>query len=192
VPVVHGVLNGAPSVEAAVSGFSGRWLLVNPFFMSDGYFVKRALPERLAAAGFEAPEMLTPLGLLPGLVPLVARQFDGRQPAAILIAGHGSAKGDRSRLATEAFAAALGAALGVPARSAFLEEAPFFAEAAHDLADGEAVVSFFAGDGAHARDDVPGMLRAAGKADCPVVGPVGDLPGVADLITADVRLALAR
>ena len=191
-PVVHGVLNGAPSLEAAADAVRGRRVFVHPFFMSNGYFVGRALPDRLAKAGIQAPKILTPLGLLPRLVPLVMREFGNERPKAILVAGHGSPKDDRSRIATANFAEALGNALGVPPRTAFLDEPPFIKKVAHDLRDGEAVVSFFAGDGAHARDDVPNMLRDAGRSDVKVVGPVGSLNGVSDLIAAEVGAALTH
>lgn len=192
VTVVSGVLNGSPAVEAAVAAHGKRPILVHPFFMSDGYFVSSALPARLSAAGIGKVRMLTPLGMLADLPALVARAAAPHDPQGLLVVGHGSAKGDRSRLSTEAFAAALAPLLGnVPTRCAFLEEEPFFADAAHRVEDGQVVVGFFAGDGAHARDDVPAMLAAAGKSATPVVGPVGDLDGIDRLIAADVRSVLA-
>ncbi|MCG8425447.1 MAG: hypothetical protein MJE77_46815 [Proteobacteria bacterium] len=192
VTVVKGVLNGSPSVEDAVAPHAGRPVLVHPFFMSDGYFVSKVLPDRLSRAGVANLRVLTPLGMLGELPALVAVSAAAREPRSLMVVGHGSAKGDRSRLATDAFAANLASLLGeLPTRCAYLEEAPFFADAAHQLQTGDVVVSYFAGDGSHARDDVPRMLADAGKSDFPVVGPIGDLDGIDSVIVADVCAVLA-
>lgn len=191
-PVVHGVLSGQPALEDALPALTGRHILVHPFFMSDGYFVRQALPKRLGESSVAGWTMLTPLGLLSGLPRLIADQIaEDRQE--ILIISHGATKSDRSRLATEAFAESLRREL--PGRSigcSYLEEEPFAEDAVAKLGKDAQLVSFFAGEGAHGRSDLARLVADAGKPDLAVTDSVGALPGLADLIVSDLRLALAN
>lgn len=160
--------------------------------MSDGYFTRQALPKRLEESPVAGWSLLTPLGLLPGLPALIAGQItEDRQE--ILIVSHGATKSDRSRLATEAFAEALRAEL--PARSiacCYLEEEPFAPKAVAKLGPKAQLVSFFAGEGAHGRSDLTRLVADSGKSDLVVTDSVGALLGIAELIVAELRLALTE
>ena len=64
--VEAGFIRSEPPLEEAAARLSGTRMTVYPLFMSDGYYVRRAIPERLAAsghAGTGAPSILPPLGL---------------------------------------------------------------------------------------------------------------------------------
>ena len=190
-PVTCGVLNGAPALEEALVALAGRHLLVHPFFMSDGYFVRQALPKRLQESPVAGWAMLTPLGLLPALPALIAGEIAANRHE-ILIVSHGATKSDRSRLATEAFAEALRRELpGRTIACGFLEEEPFADQAIARLGPGAQLVSFFAGEGAHGRSDLTRLVAESGKPDLAVTDSVGALPGIVDLIVAELRLALA-
>jgi sirohydrochlorin ferrochelatase len=184
--VAAGVLKGDPSLElalaeAAASGASR--VVVYPFFMADGYFVKTRLAERVAAAPPGLPwEIFPPLGLdpdLPGIVLRCAERAAGAAgfaPAAttLLLVGHGSKLGPASADATRSVAAAL-SRTGVfsSIATAFLEEPPSVEEALRSQRGPVVVSGFFSGDGMHAGDDVP-----AAMAKCAVhatyTGPIGN------------------
>jgi sirohydrochlorin ferrochelatase len=204
VPVACGVLNGAPAIESAFAPLAGHRVLVYPLFMSGGYFVEKALPERLglemeAGAGGRDVTILPPLGLDPALPPLIARRVRDAVPANpysmtgtdVLIIAHGSAGSPQPRLAAEAFADGLRHCLKVwPVRTAYLEEAPLAEDAVATLSARSVVISLFAGEGSHGGQDVPKILQDAGKTYIPVVGPVGADSKIADLVTAAVRREL--
>jgi sirohydrochlorin ferrochelatase len=204
VPVAYGVLNGEPAIEAALERLSGHRILVYPLFLSDGYYVEKALPARL---GFEKKDdandrdvtILPPLGLDPALPDLVARRVREAAPANpysaagtnVLIIAHGSAKHPQSREAAESFANRLRQCLKTgPVRTAYLEEAPFAEDAVAALSARSVVISFFAGKGSHGGQDVPEILADAGKTYVPVVGPVGADRKIADLIVTALRREL--
>ena len=190
-PVVCGVLSGAPALEEALVELAGCHLFVHPFFMSDGYFVRQALPKRLEESPVAGWSMLTPLGLLPALPALVARQI-GKDRQEILIVSHGATKSDRSRLATEAFADALHREVsGRAIACCYLEEEPFADQAIATLGPGAQLISFFVGEGAHGRSDLTRLVAESGKHDLAVTDSVGALPGIADLIVTELRVALA-
>ena len=191
-PVACGVLNGAPALEEALVALAGRHLLVHPFFMSNGYFVRQALPKRLEESPVAGWTLLTPLGLLPSLPALIAKEIiTDRQE--ILIVSHGATKSDRSRLATEAFSGALRRALpGREITCCYLEEEPFAEQAVAKLGPHAQIVSFFAGEGAHGRSDLTRLVADSGKPDLAVTDSVGALPGLADLIVAELREAEAK
>lgn len=197
-----GVLNGEPSLVSALAALAGaevERLLLYPFFMADGYFVKQVMPERISESGIGlVPEILPPLGLDPGLGPLMMR--DARAAAAragfepgktrLLIAGHGSKFGPASANATIGMGERL-AALGgfASVHPAFLEEPPFLADALAE-AKGPVIVSgFFASNGMHSSRDVPDAIAGTG-ADAVYTGPVGGSEGVRDLVAASVARVL--
>ena len=189
-PVACGVLSGAPALEEVLVALAGHHLLVHPFFMSDGYFVRQALPKRLEESPVAGWTMLTPLGLLPGLPALIAGEITGDRQD-ILIVSHGATKSDRSRLATEAFADALRNAMpGRAITCCYLEEEPFAEQAVAKLGPHAQIVSFFAGEGAHGRSDLSRLVADSDKPGLAVTDSVGALPGVADLIVGELRRAI--
>lgn len=186
-----GVLSGEPSLEGAVAGAGASPVSVYPVFMSEGFFVREKLPSRLAAAGVTA-RILPALGVDPGFAQACAerlRVLEGGAPHRVVVAAHGSSKDDRSRRATEAFAARLAAALGVPACCAFLEEEPFVDAAIRDLGDDGAIVSLFAGHGLHGGDDMDAIVAASRLPSARVLTPAADAALVARLAVLAFRQA---
>ena len=51
------------ALDRAVAGLTAP--LIFPFFIADGWFIRTALPDRLAKAGVSDATVLTPFGLLP-------------------------------------------------------------------------------------------------------------------------------
>jgi sirohydrochlorin cobaltochelatase len=203
--VEAGVLNGAPRVEEAFGRLPGAHVTVYPLFMSDGYYVRQQLPQRLGMDEAGRTEdgrqvsILPALGTSPALVRIVARRVaaildcSGRSAAEqdLLVIAHGSSKSDRPRLDTERFAAALRRRLPTATlRAAYLEEPPFADAAVKQLSESSVVVSFFAGEGAHSGSDLPALMKNAGLQHVPVVGPVGADPQVARLVAAAARSGL--
>lgn len=200
-----GVLKGQPVFEDALARATAKKakaVVIYPFFMADGYFVKKVLRERLEATNLSRPHtILKPLGLDPGLVGLIVKsalrhaaiaQFRPNT-ARLLLAGHGSKFGPASANATRAAALRITtehAATFSEVDVAFLEEPPFLSDqlnatqSAH-RARQTIVSGFFNGDGLHAGEDVPTTLQSA---TCPTIytGPIGAEPLVADLIKAAV------
>jgi len=201
--VVCGHLTGDPTLESALAEVSGAGideLLVYPAFMSDGYFVGQALPERLAQSGFESRvTILRPLGLEPrigevamsnALAAAEAAGFD-RGATSLLVTGHGSKQGRASAEATYRIADRL-REMGHFAEisTAFLEEPPFIGIqlASHK---GPVVVSgFFASHGMHSSHDVPAAIHESG-AEAVYTGPVGADPEVRKIISAALAAHLS-
>jgi len=203
-PIAYGVMYGEPALEAAFAELAGHRVLIYPFFMSEGYYVEKALPERLGLAtsdnaGGQEVTIMPPLGLDQALPALIARRARDAAPAnpysaagsSVLVIAHGSARGTHSRLAAETFADGLRQCLKIgPVRAAYLEEMPFAEDAIFALSARSVVISFFAGKGSHGGKDVPKILAEAGKGYVPVIGPVGADPKIADLVVAAVRREL--
>lgn len=197
--VTAGVLKGEPAIEAALRAAQAAGagvIVVYPLFMAEGYFARTVLAERIRAAGLEAASrVLAPLGLDPGLPLLMlddaldTARAGGIDPAGarLLVVGHGSKFGPASAEATVRAGEALRAAgrFGTVA-TAFLEEAPFLADALTGGQGPTVVSGFFYGDGMHAGEDVPGAIREA-RSDAVYAGSVGGSKRIASLIAAAIR-----
>ena len=192
--VSAGVLKGDPDLESALaeattSGASS--IAVYPFFMADGFFVRKRLTDRLNEAQLKLPwHMLPPLGIdpdLPGLMiahACACAASSGIKPPAssLLIVGHGSKFGPASAEATRAAAARVESE-GVFAAitTAFLEEPPSIQDALRKMSGPIIVSGFFSGDGMHAGDDVPDAIAESGVSAI-YAGPIGGQRSVSELI----------
>lgn len=173
---------------------------VYPFFMSDGYFVRRKLPAMLAEAGFAETIRLAPLGLDPSLLDLLeirlraaASMAGGREPRdlRILMIAHGSGSGEpASRRAAEAVVAALAYRGLGPIHLGFIEEPPMVEES-FEAADPEIVVGFFASEGTHALDDVASLVVERPQVLHHITAIGTDL-GVADIVARAVEDCISR
>ncbi len=207
--VTAGVLKGSPTFEDALGAAckaKPKAVALYPFFMSDGYFFKKILPQRLADYGLTLPhQYLQPLGLEAGLVNVIAAQalecasnaqIEAKQ-ARLLLTGHGSKFGRASANATHAavqYLKTVHANTFAEIDIAFLEEAPFLGNQLADTKRTTIVSGFFNGDGLHAREDVPAALNyAATSGGCQAVyaGPVGSAPEVSDLIQSEILAAIS-
>jgi len=203
--VEAGVLKGSPTFEDALAKAQStrpKAIVIYPFFMAEGYFVKKILPQRLAEFSLTIPHVtLQPLGLDANLVALVvadALQHASNaqivaKDARLLVVGHGSKFGPASADATRAVMHAIKdkhSALFAEIDVAFLEETPFLAEqltTSQDVKTPRATIisGFFNGDGLHAGEDVPNAMQDTAS---PVIytGPIGRAPAVSQLITTAI------
>ncbi|MCP4822424.1 MAG: cobalamin biosynthesis protein CbiX [Shimia sp.] len=142
--------------------------LVFPMFMADGWFVGRVLPRRLKGRNLR---ILPPLGFHPDLPALAASLIQSHLAAQnwreaethLLLAGHGSAKGDKAALSTRKFAEALSHLLPeIDIIQGLIEESPFIFDAARNLGGQAICLPFFALEGGHCKEDIPEALNNAG------------------------------
>ncbi len=168
--------------------------LVYPMFMSDGWFVSRVLPSRIK----EAPiKMLPPLGFDPDL-PTLASQIiqniidqKGWQTnnTRLLLAAHGSERGDRAAKAAYRFADMLHTQLKVlELKVGFIEEAPFLKDKGIDLGKRSICLPFFALEGDHFRNDIPQALKMAHFRGLQLP-PLGEDKGIVELIAKAIERA---
>ncbi len=200
--VEAGVLKGDPALEAALDAavtIGPDRVLVYPVCMSDGYFVRKILRDRIAAA--DCPLLLTvlpPLGLDPALPHLIlehalnaAEQLDcATETARLLVVGHGSKFGPASAAATQQMVCALRSERRfATVEPAYLEEAPFLHDALAENGAPTVVAGFFSGFGMHATDDVPTAIEETG-AHATYTGPIGMHAAIPDLIRSAAGKAL--
>lgn len=168
--------------------------LLYPFFMADGYFVRRVLGEKAARAGLH---VLAPFGHEPGLFDCIAHSLATHLAAqdwtadetTLVVAAHGSAVSQKNAETTTALTARLHAALGFKAAtSGFVEQAPFLVDSARDL--GQAIcLPFFALRAGHYVDDLPEALDTAGFTG-PVLPPFIEWPQTPMLIAESLSAQL--
>ncbi|MGR3636270.1 MAG: sirohydrochlorin chelatase [Shimia sp.] len=160
--------------------------VVFPMFMADGWFVGRVLPRRLKGHNLR---ILPPLGFHAELPPLAAALIQDHLSAQdwaesethLLLAGHGSAKGDKAALSTRNFAGSLAELLPeIDIVQGLIEESPFIFDAARDLGDRAMCLPFFALEGGHCKFDIPQALDAAGFTGLrlPPLGHAAALPAL--------------
>ncbi|WP_310620588.1 sirohydrochlorin chelatase [Flexibacterium corallicola] len=158
--------------------------MVFPFFMSDGWFVRKALPKRL---GERRLQILAPLGNLSDLpartAKYLAQQMENQrwsvEDTHVLLAAHGSASGPIPARCTREFADLLSQHLAFKGISVgFLEQGPCLHESARHTGPQSVLLPFFAGDGEHVVSDVPQALERAGyKGLClPALGQLDFVP----------------
>lgn len=167
---------------------------VYPLFMTDGWFVRSALPKRLG----DAPaHILPPLGVEPGLPALVVDALNAvletrgwtAPDTHLLIASHGSGRSPNSKQATEAFVEVLRTGIhfgGI--QTGYIEEAPFFGDVAMDSSAQTLCLPFFAALGGHVKDDVTDALAAADFKG-PLLAPIGTFDAIPAFIAESLRKA---
>jgi sirohydrochlorin cobaltochelatase len=162
-----GLLNGSPSVDAALARIKAPIIRVVPFFMEDGYFSRVEVPRALG----RRPVLIgSPVGAHDGIAGVIERQAlaacaDCGFPshtAAVFIVGHGSTSKPGRALALHRHASRVASTtLFARVEAACLEEEPFVANALRGLrAHPVVVIGFFANQGGHVRDDVPALIAA--------------------------------
>ena len=165
------------ALEAAVA--RQPQAMIFPFFMAEGFFTRRQLPKRLAAAGMAQPQQLPAFGHHPDLPALLA-QVVAPHPGTVLLAAHGSQVARASAQQTEALAETLRRTTGRPVVTGYVEETPFLQEAAR--IDGPALcLPLFATRAGHVAQDVPDALAAAGFTG-PLLPAIGEHAMAARLI----------
>lgn len=189
---LQGATLAAPgAVEAALDRADDDVPLIYPFFMADGWFVRKTLPERVRRIRGERFEIARPFGLDPALRRLCldclrrAATREGVAPnkTAVLLAAHGSPSDPRPRRAAEGIAQAIASAgLFREIRLGFIDQAPLVAEAAG--IDAPALcLPLFAGRSGHVERDLPDALADAGFPGV-MLDPIGVQPEVSDIVAA--------
>ncbi|MBR0830277.1 hypothetical protein JQ596_32705 [Bradyrhizobium manausense] len=195
--VAVGFISGAPTIREALQTLVADRVLVYPLFASNGYFTRDRLVQILDEANDagRSVEMLTPLGLDPGLPSVVmqqargAAQEHGLAPGActMILLAHGSQRNPASRQSTEELARAI-ERHGVfrKVEVAFLEEQPSLDDAAAAVAGPGVVVGVFSGEGLHGARDAPGLVARLGRSEIVFAGIMGTAPGIAELVAQAV------
>jgi sirohydrochlorin cobaltochelatase len=185
-----GMLLGEPNLASAFATLTEPVVHVVPFFLDDGYFTRIAIPDRLLslASPSRVVRFCPPVGLHGGIAALMERylmrhceMFDiDPKSLSVLLVGHGSSRGTGRARALRWHVAALetGGRFGW-VRVAFLQEAPFVAEAlASARGHVVAVVGYFINEGAHATKDLPDLIaeeRAQRGTHWPPVHDLGSI-----------------
>lgn len=191
---VLGATLAAPGALEAALREAGPGPVVYPMFMADGWFVRKALPSRLRAAGCRQFEIVLPFGRDPAVRSLaLAAALDGAAAhglrasgTALLLAAHGSPSDPRPRDAAERAAAVIRAAGAFRAvLTGFVDEAPRLRDAAR--VDGPALcLPYFAMRAGHVETDLPEALQAAGFPG-PLLAPLGLHPRVPRIVAAALQ-----
>jgi sirohydrochlorin ferrochelatase len=194
--VAVGYIRIAPSIEDAARGLSSPRVLVYPLFMSDGYYVRQAIPERLGLrAGRDnwghKVQIAEPLGVSPELPALLdaalrsaagAHGLDAPRTHVLLVA-HGSTKSPHSADVARSIARKVeDGGRFASVSPALLEEEPFLAEALGSLPRPLLVLGLFAGEGLHGGDDLSAAVRVLNDPEVFVVEQLGGYAGVIELI----------
>jgi sirohydrochlorin ferrochelatase len=202
--VAVGYMRGTPGLAEAAAAIDGGEVRVCPLFMSDGYYVRRAIPARLDLDGEGADRsgrrfrIMQPTGLSDRLPAIIAKAAEARArsaglaPAAtrLLLAAHGSLKDPASRRAAERVAAAIREEGRIAAvTTAFLDEPPFLDEALASAPGPLIVAGLFIGDGLHGAEDLAAAAAAAGRPDLHLVLPLSRSPRLVAAICADIEQA---
>ncbi len=152
--------------------------LIYPLFMTDGWFVRSALPKRLG----DAPSrILPPLGVAKDLPDLVADKLKeelavrgwSAADTHLRVASHGSGRSPNSKQATEAFVTQLRHRITfADVRTGYVEEAPFFGDVVVGSPEQALCLPFFAAYGGHVKEDITDALTAASFKG-PLLDPIG-------------------
>lgn len=183
------------ALESAVRGLPAP--LVFPFFMADGWFIRAALPERLARAAAAGARLLAPFGLQDETRHLAARLASDAAgtrgwtcgETTLILAAHGSGRSPFPKQAAEATAEAIARTQTFGAiRTGFIEEAPALAEAAAHSGLRAVCLPLFVARWGHMEKDVPEALQAA-RFSGVLLPPIGTMPEVPDLIARAIAAA---
>jgi sirohydrochlorin ferrochelatase len=186
-------LAAAGAFERAIAGAAPLEPLIYPMFMADGWFVRQAIPDRLAAIGAGRCRIASPFGrdqrvwALCREAAIQAAARKGWRPAdtTLVLAAHGSPSDPRPRDAAERAADFLrGAGVFRSVSCGFVDESPTIAEAARVI-DPAICLPFFANRARHVMVDLPEMLAAA-RFSGVTLDPIGLHPRAAGVIARAV------
>ena len=166
-PVRAATLAAPGALERVLQNREGE-PLVFPVFMAEGWFTRKALPDRLGDARCRQLAPFGALQELPGRATRLLHRAAFRQgwnleECDILIAAHGSATGRAAARSCEHFVSSLQKIL--PAnliRTGYLEQDPGLSAVARGCGRKALALPFFATPGGHVTDDIPKELESAG------------------------------
>ena len=181
-------LAGQGTLEAAVSDLPDP--LIFPFFMSDGWFTRTNLPNRLRQAGVPSPRVLTPFGMLPEANALALRMARQAAPdpagTTLVLAAHGSGRSPYPAKAAQATADYIAARAGVrDIRVGFIEEEPHLVDCLKDTGPDAVCLPLFVARWGHVIGDIPEAVEGAGFTGR-LLDPLGTHPDVPALIAGHI------
>jgi sirohydrochlorin ferrochelatase len=186
-----GMLLGQPNAASAFNELTAPVVHVVPFFFEDGYFTRIAIPDLLLplASTSRVIRFCQPVGSHDGIAALFESrllrhcEMYGTDPKSlsVLLVGHGSARNPGRARSLRRHAATLegGGRFGW-VRVSYLEESPLLSEVlASTRGHVVAVIGYLANEGAHATNDVPGLIAAEREMRGTHWPPVHDLGTIA-------------
>lgn len=205
--VTPALMKGEPGLEAALRSIPAGRAVVVPLFVSDGYFVGEALPDRVEAGRPEGVSVAyaEPVGTHEGVTDVIVERalsaIDGSAGGVELaLLGHGSEHGSANREAVGGHARRIEKRdVFAAVRSYFIEEEPGVEGLPAECATREVVaVPVFVAEGHHVREDIPerlGVPRQGGTVEGTQItctGPVGTDPMVAGIALGRAMDALGE
>ena len=175
-----GFIRAEPLVEHVGRNLPEGPVRVFPLFMSNGYYVRQAIPERLGIGSdgldrLKRPvSILQPIGLsetIPAIIADLAvetaRNADFRiDDTTLLLVAHGSSKDPASRNATMSVATTLGEVRQFRSiEIAYLEESPFLEDQLKSIPGPVVAAGLFIGEGMHGKEDLPQAVDECGRKD---------------------------
>lgn len=193
-----GYLRAGRPFEQVAAGIAADCLRVLPLLMSDGYYARQAIPQRLGLGEQERRRIIVepPLGLHPRLPDLVvdesARTLTaaGFDPAGarLLLVAHGSEKSPASADATRWLRKEVAAQRRFAAvEMAFLEEAPLLPDQLARLEPPMCVFGLFIGEGMHGGEDLPLAIRRCQRPGVVLAPALPDCGGLLDMVAAGLQ-----
>lgn len=186
------LVNEADAVPRCIAEVGKRPTVFLPLLFSDGFFYRERLVPHVVGAHRKLADVLAfwpgfPIFLADNLAHQLAAQLV--DPRVVLIA-HGSGKSTASSDAARRVAASLQDRFG-EVSMAFLEEAPYAADVLCEVDPPFAMVGLFFGAGMHGAEDF-GRLVAEAPNRPAAAFTVGELPGLADLVSRKALQELAK
>lgn len=183
------------ALDRAVAGLDAPFVL--PFFMADGWFIRTALPDRLARAGASSPRILVPFGLMPETLALcgrtalsaATRRGWGITETTLILAAHGSGRSPYPREAAALTARCIAESHAfAEIRTGFIEETPGIAEVAANAGPQAICLPLFVARWGHVETDLPAALAQA-RFTGAILDPVGTAPEVPAIIARAIAAA---
>lgn len=172
----------AGALARALQGPPG---IVLPLFMACGWFSETHLPRRLGEAGGAAWRVLPPLGCAPAVQDLaltLAREAAAAGATALILASHGSGRSPMPAAVARHLASRIARETPMSrAEPAYLDHPPRLADIAGTFPATTVCLPWFAAEGGHVTEDLPGLLSAAGYRGR-LLPPIGRDPRLPALI----------
>lgn len=200
-----GFIRAEPLLEHVGRSLPDGPVTVFPLFMSNGYYVRQAIPERLGIDGdgrdgLKRPvRILNPIGLSSAMPPILAdlaadtaRDAGFRiNDATLLLVAHGSRKDPASRNAAISVATALeGISQFRKIEIAYLEEAPFLEDQLKSITGPVVAAGLFIGEGMHGKEDLPLAVIECGRKDVVITPALALSPKLIETMREEISSAL--
>lgn len=184
------LLRGAPGFSNLPESFIAARPIIYPFFMTNGYFTKSALPRALSEAfGYKIQneDMLSPFGASRHFVTELDRSLAkkaGNKPFKLHLLAHGTARNPASATSTYRLAETLANRhLDWEIDASFLDQAPYFSQHLPKLGRDHTILPLFTNPGLHAVDELKDFRIKNPAPD--FLPPIGTMSWVPSVIARD-------